>query len=76
MEAATYLPAEEWVPRHGPGLSKESRERLSFLSDALAELRASIHAPLADLIAQTARLFGLDLAAAVRRRRPACAYFT
>lgn len=39
---------------------------MAFLSGALTELRASIHAPLADLIAQTARHFGLDLTAAVR----------
>lgn len=66
VEAATYLPPEDWTPRHGAGLSLEGRERLAFLSDALAELRVSIHAPLADLIAQTARHFGLDLTAAVR----------
>lgn len=66
VEAATYLPPQDWAPRHGPGLSHEGRERLAFLSGALTELRASIHAPLADLIAQTARHFGLDLTAAVR----------
>ncbi len=66
VEAATYLPHEDWEPRHGPRLSHEGRERLHFLSHALTELRASVHAPLADLIAQTARHFGLDLTAAVR----------
>lgn len=66
VEAATYLPPEGWAPQHGAGLSLEGRERLALLAEALADLRVSIHAPLPDLIAQAARRFGLDLAAAAR----------
>ena len=66
VEAATFLPQADWVPTHGPALSGEGRERLSVLAGALTRMRASIHAPLSDLIAQTSRLLGIDLAAASR----------
>ncbi|MFT0846654.1 ATP-dependent DNA helicase [Actinomycetaceae bacterium L2_0104] len=66
VEAATFLPEDDWKPRHGPALSHEGRRRLGTLTAALTSLRSTVHAPLSDVIAQTSRLLGLDLAAASR----------